>query len=114
MRLQTGWAIPLNLNSARDAADRESGCGPEDEDDYRAPLCHEQLAARLYPAAARDMSDDDPVVTPNLVQSGWRKAQTMEPLLSNSLTAHEHIRDQLRRDFPAVGTLARTMMGALN
>jgi hypothetical protein len=102
----------LNLNAARDAADRESDYGSQDETNYRASQGREQLVATPGPESAHHTSNDGLLVTPRLVQSGSRKAQTMEPLL-NSLNAHEYIRDQLRREFPDADdeTLRDTLEG---
>jgi Gp157 protein len=70
----------LNLNSTRDAADRE--------DEH---WCELALKGRA--------EDDDP--EPNAARQLERKI--MDPLLSNSLAVHEYIRDYLRREFSADG-----------
>jgi hypothetical protein len=106
----------LNLNSAREAADRETGYGHQDETDYRAPIGPDQPVLGLGPVRMRVIGKDDPVARPGLAESDRRKAQTMEPLLWNSLTVHEQLREQLRQEFPEADdeTLRDTLEGLSN
>jgi hypothetical protein len=93
--------VLLNLNSVRDAADREAGYGHEDENDYRAGRTRAPTAG-----------GDDPLTGPSRPEQ-FGEMRTMNPMLLNSLAAHERIREQLRREFPETDdeTLRDTLEG---
>ena len=60
--------VLLNLNSAREAVDRETGYGDREEKEYRDSIGSSELVRGLDSAGAHVFNEDDPVARPGLAE----------------------------------------------